>query len=538
MTLAPAPTILQRRITIAAAFCVAAFALVGARLVDVTLFREAAPSVVRTASTPVPRPDIVDRNGQLLARDLPTKDVYARVALMPNRAAAAHLIAGALGVNDARLTRMFTGKRSYVLVARQLSPDAQLRLMGLGVPGLEYLPSDKRIYPEGRAAAQVLGVTDPDDHGLSGIERGMDAQIKSMAAGSTIQLSLDMRIQYALAHELAISQQTFKARAAGGIVMDVNTGEILAMASLPDFDPNGRKMDVQSGRNRMAQDVFELGSVFKLFSFSLALEDHTTRLDEMFQIGSGVKVGRFTIHDAEHMPATLVARDIFGQSSNIGTAQIALRSGADRQHAFLESLGLLTRVHSEVSESSAATAAPQFPKHWGDVETATVSFGQGIAVSPLSFVSAAAAVVNGGRLIHPTFLKHPVDSRGPRVISPETSADMRDLLRYVVTDGTGKKADVPGYDVGGKTGSAQVPGPHGYQAHKLLTSFCGVFPIDNPRYLVFVMLDEPQGTKETFGFALAGYTAAPLAGAVIARIAPILGIAPKSPVLADARKTP
>jgi cell division protein FtsI (penicillin-binding protein 3) len=316
----------------------------------------------------------------------------------------------------------------------------------------------------------------------------------------------------------------FTARAAGGIVMDVNSGEVLAMVSLPDFDPNGRHLaQGDSTRNMMAQDVYELGSVFKIFTFSLAFEDHTLKsLDEVFNIGQSLKVGNSTIHEAEHMPATLTARDILAQSSNIGTAQIILRSGGVRQKAFLSNLGLLQPLHSELPE----TARPLYPADWGLVETADIGFGQGISVSPLSFVAAAASVVNGGRQITPTFLRQPpgTDNRGRQVLKPETSAQMRDLLRYVVTNGTGKSANIAGYDVGGKTGSAQVPGPHGYIPHALRTSFFAVFPAHNPRYVLYVLLDQPHGTKATGGFALAGETAVPLAGRVIARIAPLLGV--------------
>jgi cell division protein FtsI (penicillin-binding protein 3) len=223
----------------------------------------------------------------------------------------------------------------------------------------------------------------------------------------------------------------------------------------------------------------------------------------------------------------LAVRDVLAQSSNIGTAEIALRSGPSRQRAFLTRMGLLSPVRSELPE----TAHPLYPSNWGQVETATIGFGHGISVSPLAFAAAAASVVNGGRRIVPTFLKHPADARGEQLISPATSRAMRDLLRYVVTDGTGKKADAPGYDVGGKTGSAEKVGPHGRYTHKLITSFCAMFPSDEPRYLVFVLLDEPQGTKATSGFALAGYTAAPLAGHVISRIAPLLGV-PMKPVAA------
>ena len=329
---------------------------------------------------------------------------------------------------------------------------------------------------------------------------------------------------------MAEARHTFTAHAAGGIVMDVNTGEVLAMVSSPDFDPNQRRLSQgDSSRNIMAQDVYELGSVFKIFTFAMALEDHTLRsLDEVFQIGQVYKLGKHSIHEAEHMPATLAARDILAQSSNIGTLQIALRSGPVRQREFLGNLGLLKPVTTDLPE----TARPLFPAtNWGQIQTATIGFGQGISVAPLSFVTAAAEVVNGGRRITPTFLKQESrDLRGEQVIKESTSVEMRDLLRYVVTNGSGKKADIAGYDVGGKTGSAQVPGPHGrYIPHALRTSFCGVFPVHNPRYLVFILLDQPHGTKETAGFALAGWTAAPAVGHVIQRIAPLLGVPNTAP---------
>jgi cell division protein FtsI (penicillin-binding protein 3) len=292
------------------------------------------------------------------------------------------------------------------------------------------------------------------------------------------------------------------------------------MASLQDpkragYDPT---------RNIMAANDYELGSVFKIFAFALALEDHTITFDTTFPVGSGFKIGRYTIHDAEHMPAIMMAKDILAESSNAGTAQIALRSGPERQRAWLQNLGLLQSVRTEIPER----ARPLYPRNWGQVETATIGFGHGISVTPLAFVTAAAEIVNGGRRIRPTFLKQAGDRRGEQILKPETSLRMRELLRYVVTNGTGRNADVPGYDVGGKTGSAEKNEGGRYIAHKLLTSFCAVFPIDNPRYLVFVMLDEPHG--ESAVMALAGHTAAPLAGDVIAHIAPMLEMPPTASV--------
>ena len=523
-------SVVERRIAVAAALCLASFVIVGARLIDATLFKGHESSVAASHEAFAMRADIVDRNGELLARDLPVHDLYAQPGVFWNREQAASELAAATGASVARLRRIFSSKHHYVLVARQLAPDAQDKVMRLGLPGLEFVRSYKRYYPKGYAAAQVIGATDQDGNGLTGLELGLGSRLRAPADGTPpkpVQLSLDMRVQYALAQELENARQEFSAKAAGGIVMNVDTGEVLAMASLP-APGDGAVVDPTSGadpyRNRMVDDVYELGSVFKIFSFSMALENHTiTSLDEQFPIGRGYKVGRYTIHDAEKMPATLPVRDILAQSSNIGTAQIVLRSGAEKQKAFLAKLGLLSPLHTELP----GDARPLYPSRWGDIETATIGFGQGISISPLSYVRAAAEVVNGGRAITPTFLKHPSDARGAQLISPETSATIRQLLRYVVTNGTGKNADVPGYDVGGKTGSAQVPGPGGRYLHGALrTSFCAIFPDDNPRYLVFVLLDRPHGTKKTFGLALAGFTTAPLAGRVIARIAPLLGLPP------------
>ncbi len=527
--------LIPRRIIIGAGLCVVAFALVGIRLVDVTLMQGGVAASV-SGRVIAARADLTDRNGELLARDLPVKDLYARPRVLWDKAQAARDLARVTGADMRRLDNGFnTARHPYVLVARQLTPDQQDSVMHLGLPGLEFEPSAKRYYPDGRTAAQLLGVTDADNNGVSGLELGLNEKLHSQA-GSQVATSIDKRVQYILAHETESARQMFTARAAGGVVMDVNSGEIIAMISVPDFDPNQRRLGAgDSTRNVMAQDVYELGSVFKIFSFALGFEDKTMHLDEVFPIGQGFRIGKYTIHEAEHMPATLQARDILAQSSNIGTSQIALRSGGVRQRAFLQKIGLLGPIRSELPEM----ARPLYPRaNWGAIETATVGFGQGISVSPLSFVAAAASMVNGGRRITPTFLKQApgADNRKEQVIRPDTSEQMRDLLRYVVTNGTGRKADIPGYDVGGKTGSAQVPGPNGrYIPHALRTSFISIFPVHKPRYILFVLLDQPHGTKETGGFALAGYTAAPLAGKVISRIAPLLGVPNTAPPVKLAR---
>jgi len=511
-------SLFQRRIRGGVAVMLFAFIILAVRLVDVTLFSAPPPVAKAAPRAQVVRADLLDRNGDIVARNLPAYDLYARPKLLKDKRAAAIALAAASGTDPARLMTILNGKSPIVLVARRLPSKTRDQIAALKLAGVEFTPGSKRDYPYGRLAAQAVGVTDIDGKGVSGLEMGLNRRITTDRA--PITSSLDMRVQFILAHEAQAAMDEFRTLSAGGLVMDVNTGEILAMVSLPDFDPNTRQFKGRdSQRNIMVQDIYELGSVFKIFSFALAMQDHTVRLDEQLPIGRGFEIGRFTIREAEAMPATLAARDVLAESSNIGTAQIALRSGGERQRAFLDSLGLLSPREIELAERR----RPQFPSRWGQVETATIGFGHGISVSPLSFATAAAMMVNGGRWISPTLLKRPADSRGEQVIAPETSDVMRRLLRYVVTDGTGKKADIPGYDVGGKTGSAEKAGRHGYQEHKLVTSFCGIFPADNPRYLVFVMLDEPHPTA-TIRRALAGNTAAPFAGRVIQWIAPLLGV--------------
>ena len=516
------PTVFQRRIVIGAVICVAAFALVGLRLVHVTLLTSLEGG--RAPAALIARADLTDRTGELLARDLPVKDLYARPAVFWDKAEAARGLAAATGASERRLLNGFkNAKHPYVLVARQITPDVEAEVMALGLPGLEFEEGSKRYYPLGRNTAQILGVTDPDGNGVSGLELGLQDELRKTTDGK-VATSIDTRVQFIVADELSKAREKFRAHAAGAIVMDVTSGEILAMVSLPDFDPNLRRMlDGDSQRNIMAQDVYELGSIFKIFSFALALDDRTVRPDDLLSIPSDYKVGKHRISEAHRMPSIMTARDVLAESSNIGTSQIALRSGGERQRDFLRTMGLLTPLVTELPEKS----YPLYPrKQWGAIETATVGFGHGISVSPLSFTAALSAVVNGGRRITPTFVRQEpgADRRGEQVIKPGTSDTMRDLLRYVVTDGTGRNADAIGYDVGGKTGTAEMPSARGYIRNALRTSFAAVFPAHKPRYAVMVLMDQPKATKDTFGFATAGYTAAPQAGRIIQRIAPLLGV--------------
>jgi cell division protein FtsI (penicillin-binding protein 3) len=336
-----------------------------------------------------------------------------------------------------------------------------------------------------------------------------------------LELSFDLRVQHVLEHEVTETLRAFSAKAAGGIVMDVRTGEILALTSLPNYEPNSRMLGPNDSiRNRLTQDVYELGSIFKIFAFAQAVEERTVRFDQWLDIGKPLRLGRYTINDFSNHGQSLSVPMVFAESSNIGTAQIALRSGPARQQTFLRRIGLLDGLKTELPEM----ALPLYPERWNEVETVTISYGQGISVNPLAFSAAAAAMVNGGTLVQPTFLKQTAPQRGARVISESASASMRELMRLVVTNGTGSKADVQGYEVGGKTGTADKPSNGSYARNRVISSFVGVFPMSQPQYLVFVMMDEPKGTKASFGFATGGWTAAPTVGRVVSRIAPLLGV--------------
>jgi cell division protein FtsI (penicillin-binding protein 3) len=512
--------VLRGRIAIAALISTVAFSVVTARLLDVMVFGtgpvRAAPAVVAVPK----RADLVDRNGLLIARDLPVSDLYASPAAFWDSDDAAHQLAITTGADEQRLRAAFRPGKGYILVQHSVTPEMHDAIMRLGLPGLDFVESHKRFYPAGRTVAHAIGQVDTDDNGVSGLELGLEQRLRNRT--EPVQLSIDLRVQYVLEHEAREAMDSFHAKAAGGIVLNVHTGEIWALASLPDYEPNSRKLGVgDSTRNRMTQDVYELGSIFKIFAFTEAIEENTVRLDEPFQVGQPYRLGHFLIHDFERLGPMLPAAMVFAKSSNIGTAQIELRSGPEKQKPFLARLGLLQPLRTELPEM----ASPLYPRHWEEVEAATIAYGHGISVNPLTFAAAAAAVVNGGTLIRPTFLKHTDIQDGPRVISEETSRTMRQLLRLVVTAGTGTKADVPGYDVGGKTGTAEKAENGSYAHHQLISSFCGVFPIDDPQFLVFLMLDEPHGNRESGGFATGGETAAPAVGRVIARIAPLLGVA-------------
>lgn len=521
----------RRRLTIAMAAFAVCFAVLFGRLVEVAVLRDTVERKAARVEDNVSyfRADLVDRHGEILATDLQAASLYAdaRVIWDPAETVQAlKLVVPSLD-RDA-LTKKLATRQAFVWIKRSLSARQQQAVRQLGIPGLHFRAEQRRVYPNGRMAAHALGYVSVDNHGLAGVERGAeDLILERRNHGGIVELALDLRVQHALQDELVAATAGFHAKGAVGIVLDVNSGEVLALSSLPDFDPNEPAAATSDALfNRATLGVFEMGSTFKVFTTAMALESSKVTLASQFDATNPITYGRFTISDFHPQNRLMTVPEIFVHSSNIGTAKMALEVGTTAQKAFLAKLGLLTPVASEIKE----VGTPITPKRWGDLETMTVAYGHGIAITPMHVAVASAALVNGGKLVKPTLIKREAGVVPfTRVVSEATSAQMRDLLRSVVTQGTGAKADVPGYPVAGKTGTAEKVTGQGYAANRLLSSFVGVFPAHKPQYLVLIVLDEPQGTEQTAGFATAGWTAAPTAGKVIARIAPMLNV-PVSPI--------
>jgi|KBSMisStaDraftv2_1062788.scaffolds.fasta_scaffold75428_3 cell division protein FtsI (penicillin-binding protein 3) len=477
------------------------------------------------------RGDIVDRNGDPLAR---TIDAWT-IAIHPNKVIGDKL---ALAQRLAQLMPEYSAEQYFALLKsnktffylrRRASPALVEAVNAIGEPGLAIQREPDRLYPQTSLAAHVIGFTDIDGHGVAGMERAFDSQLSDPASrGRPLVLSIDSRVQQALEHELLDAMTHFSAIGAAGVVMDVKTGEVLAMTSLPQLNPNAAGQGTDDARfNRATLGVYELGSTFKPFTVAMAMDSGIIKsFGKIYNCPQELHVYGHVVHDTHPYGRACTVAEIMKESSNIGTAQIADQVGAERQKAFLKKMGFLDPVRVELKERG-RTLTPG--SRWGPFETMTVGFGHGIAVTPLHLATGYATLFNGG-VYHPaTLLKvdrnHPVP-RGVRVFSEDTSYKMRSLLRLVVTQGTGKKADAPGYRVGGKTGTAEkLAGGH-YTSAAVVTSFAGVFPMDEPRYVMVMMLDDPKATAETYGFHTAAWNIGPAFGVAVSRIAPLLGIAP------------
>jgi cell division protein FtsI (penicillin-binding protein 3) len=528
----------RNRIVVAvAAFAIAYMVIIG-RLVTFGVMEPAHVDAFNdpNAGIATSRPDLVDRNGEILATDIRMASLYAEPRNIIDPDEATELITSVLPDLDApALRKRLAGDAGFIWVKREITPTQRKQIHDLGIPGVGFLTENRRFYPGGPTAAHIVGLVNIDNEGIAGIEKVVDDRWLAdlhragFARGENldpVELSIDLRVQHILRDELLGAIERYRAIAATGIVLDVRTGEVLAMVSYPDFDPNNPVDALQPDRlNRMSAGAFEVGSVFKSITFAMALDYGVVTLDDRLDATRPIRVGRFTINDFHGKHRVLTVPEVFIYSSNIGSARMALQVGAERQRAFLERLGFTRKVDTDLPE----VALPLVPKKWSELTTMTVAFGHGIAVTPLQVAVADAALVNGGLLIPPTFLRRnrqQAEEVAERVVSPATSDTMRYLFRLNIEKGSGRRAEVEGYRVGGKTGTAEKVENGRYSASKRLNSFLAAFPMDDPQYVVLVVLDEPKAEKAGGGTTAAA-NAAPTVSAIIRRSAALLGVQPR-----------
>lgn len=520
------------RIVLLSAVFVLCYIIVAARLVDLCLIqgemkKEDAVSMIEQEApreVSVQRADILDRNGVILARSLKTASLYADPRDIHDPAAVAKdLVKVFPDLSYGDLLQKLQSDKRFVWIKRNMTPDDQYKILYLGHPGLSFREEERRIYPQGALVSHMVGYTGVDNHGLGGLEASFDKLLLSKT--EPLISTLDVRIQHALRRETHAAMKKFSGIAAAGMVMDVNTGEVLAAVSLPDFDP--QKVDVKNTDqlfNRLSLGVFEPGSTFKIFTTAAAIELAHAKMGQQYDVRESIKIGRYTIGDYHAQRRIMTLPEVFMHSSNIGSVRMAQAVGTNEFKSFLADLGLFKAPSIEIPE----VGAPLVPRPWNEVHTMTTSFGHGLAVSPLQLVAASSSIMNGGILVTPTLVMDKALSKRHqndiRVVSEQTAHRMRQLMRLVVSDGTGGKADVPGYNVGGKTGTADKNSSKGYDRNKRRSSFLAFFPSEAPKYAVYIMVDEPKGIKESYGYATAGWVAAPPVGKVIESIIAINGI--------------
>ncbi len=502
-----------------------AFSLVTIKLIKVST--KGKESLVNNErSMYVSRNEIVDRNGSILAVDLGIVSLYAIPKLIfdPNYAAE-KLVKIFPDLKKEELKKILSNGKNFAWIKRNITPKQQYEVNNLGIPGLEFEKGSKRIYPQGNLFSHVLGYVDTDGNGLAGIEKQFDSVLKDSKNGK-MQLSLDVRVQSIVHDELIKSINEFRAKGGVGVVIDANNGEMLSMVSMPDFDPHyPNRAKPEQMFNQVSLGVYEVGSIMKGITIAMALEDKAVTLRDIYYVKAPIKASRFTINDFRIKFTYMSVPQIFMHSSNIGTAMISLEVGGAKQRKYLKKFGFFDPLKIEIPEKG----QPIYPseKNWSDISTMTISFGHGMAISSLHFIRGAMAMVNGGYVYEPTLFltrdKEPTPVT--RVLSEETSNLMRKLMRMTVVQGSGKKAEAKGYLVGGKTGSAEKAGKGGYSKTEKLSLFFSAFPINDPKYVMLVVLDDPRPNEKT-PFTGGGWTAAPLSGRIISRIAPILNVKP------------
>jgi cell division protein FtsI (penicillin-binding protein 3) len=485
------------------------------------------------------RPDIVDRNGAILATDVKSPSLFSEPRRIIDKDEAIELLTGTLpDLDTPEVRERLASRKGFAWLKREITPDQMRDIHRLGIPGIGFLRENKRVYPSGAEVAHLIGLVNIDNQGIAGMEKWLDtngladlhrAGFATDRLQKPVELSVDLRVEHALRDELLKAKEKFKAKAASGLVSNVKTGEIVAMVSVPDFDPNNPKEAHDPDRiNRLTTGVYEMGSTFKAFTLAMAIDSGKSDLNSMWDARVPLSYGKFKIHDDHNLGRFISMKEVFTYSSNIGAGRIALSQGVEAHKAFLRKMGQMDRLRTELPES----ASPILPKRWSELNTITISFGHGIAVAPLQAVMGIDALVNGGYLIPPTFLKRTEEEAmavSKRVIKQSTSDKMRYLMRLNAEVGTAKKADQlsKGYYIGGKTGTAEKVINGRYAKKRVLNAFTAVLPMDNPKYQLLIMLDEPQPLKETYGFITSGWNAVPTGGAVIARIAPLLGVEPR-----------
>lgn len=513
------------------------YGLVGARLAQYGVAEpEIVSSIGPSDSLMASRPDLTDRNGQVLATDIRTVSLYAEPHKIVDPDEAVELLVSVLPDLDPRsVYRKLSSKSRFQWLRRQLTPKQQSQILALGIPGIGFRPEKRRFYPGGPTASHVVGLVNIDNRGIAGMEKYVDSQgLADLAAlGMTndaklapVKLSLDLRVQNILREELEAALEKSGPLGDAGVVLNAKTGEVVALASLPDFDPNNPVNALAADRlNRMTAGTYEMGSTFKTFTLAMGLDSGLVKMTDRFDASKPLRIAGFTIHDFHNLGRALTVPDIFVHSSNIGSARIADVVGVDGHRGFLEKMGLLTRMQTELPE----VKTPEEPRQWKKITSMTAAFGHGVATTPLQTAVAAAALVNGGKLIPPTFLprtEEQADQLAKIVIKPETVQNMRKLFRLNAIEGSGKRTNILGYEVGGKTGTAEKV-VNGRYSHTLnFNSFVAAFPMNDPQYVVLVIVDQPERAVEGVGVT-AATTAAPVVGEVIRRSAPLLGVQPK-----------
>lgn len=515
------------------------FGVVGAQILSLGL--TARPQLSLAVSEPVAtsfsRPDIIDRNGRLLATDVEAPSLFADPAIVIDRDEVVEKLLTVLpDLNTTELRAALSDKtRRFVWVRRGLSPAIAQRIHNLGLPGLAFRKELRRAYPAGALAGHVLGTVNVDNKGTSGIEKYIDDAIgvdpvnsATLSTQAPVRLSIDVGVQHALEDELDTAIRRYSSEGAAGLVLDIKTGEIVASASLPRVDPARALLAsaTPSSADKISGGTYELGSVFKTLTVAMALDEGFAKPSSIYDVREPLVAGRHTIRDGHGAGRPLSVSEIFTHSSNVGAGMLALQAGPDRTRAFLKKLGLLDAMKMEAG----ALPLPQLPARWERAELITVSYGHGIAVAPLQFAAAAASILNNGVSVKPTLLKYQpgANARASRLVTRETSAGIATMMRLNVMDrdGTGKRADVPGFRVGGKTGTAELAEGGKYNKSAVLSSFLGAFPMDDPQFLTFVLLFEPKGSEETDGQRTASTNAAPVTARLVGRIAGQLGVVP------------